>query len=126
MGRAPDLRSAPLHVFAGDAAEDEHPRVYSRDRGTHMKCILSGGTGFIGRGIVERLLRDHHYVAVWSRQPGLEKRSGVAAFTWDPLTGEPPLESVNAMDTVIHLAGEPVAQRWNAEVKRRIHDSRVY
>jgi hypothetical protein len=29
------------------------------------------------------------------------------------------------MDVVIHLAGEPVAQRWNAEVKRRILDSRV-
>jgi hypothetical protein len=26
---------------------------------------------------------------------------------------------------VIHLAGEPVAQRWNAEVKARIRDSRV-
>jgi hypothetical protein len=29
------------------------------------------------------------------------------------------------MDAVIHLAGEPVAQRWNADVKRRIRDSRV-
>jgi uncharacterized protein len=29
------------------------------------------------------------------------------------------------MDAVIHLAGEPVAQRWNEEVKRRIFDSRV-
>jgi uncharacterized protein (TIGR01777 family) len=29
------------------------------------------------------------------------------------------------MDAVIHLAGEPVAQRWNAEVKKRIRDSRV-
>jgi uncharacterized protein (TIGR01777 family) len=26
---------------------------------------------------------------------------------------------------VIHLAGEPVAQRWDAEVKRRIRDSRI-
>jgi len=90
-----------------------------------MKCIISGGSGFIGRGVVERLLRDHHYVAVWSRKPGLERRNGVAAFSWDPLAGEPPIESVNTMDTVIHLAGEPVAQRWNAQVKARIRDSRV-
>jgi uncharacterized protein (TIGR01777 family) len=27
-------------------------------------------------------------------------------------------------DAVIHLAGEPVAQRWTAEVKKRIRDSR--
>jgi uncharacterized protein len=29
------------------------------------------------------------------------------------------------MDAVIHLAGEPVAQRWNDAVKARIRDSRV-
>jgi hypothetical protein len=29
------------------------------------------------------------------------------------------------MDTVIHLAGESVAQRWSPEVKQRIRDSRV-
>lgn len=91
-----------------------------------MKCVISGGTGFIGRRIVDRLLRDEHYVGVWSRRPGKEKRAAVASFTWDPLQGEPPAESLNAMDAVIHLAGEPVAQRWNAEVKRRIRDSRVF
>jgi len=90
-----------------------------------MKCVISGGTGFIGRRIVERLLRDQHYVGVWSRQPGREKRAAVASFSWDPMQGEPPAESINTMDAVIHLAGEPVAQRWNAEVKRRIFDSRV-
>jgi uncharacterized protein (TIGR01777 family) len=90
-----------------------------------VKCIVSGGTGFIGRRIVERLLRDNHYVGVWSRRPGAEKRTAVASFSWDPLQGEPPDDSVNTMDAVIHLAGENVAQRWNAAVKARIRDSRV-
>src|ERR1700691_4888189 len=90
-----------------------------------MKCVVSGGTGFIGRRIVARLLQNHHYVGVWSRKPGLEKRTAIASFSWDPLQGEPPAESVNTMDAVIHLAGENVARRWNADVKRRIRDSRV-
>jgi len=90
-----------------------------------MKCIISGGTGFIGRRIVSRLLQNHHYVAVWSRKPGLEKRTAVASHYWDPLQGEPPAESVNAMEVVIHLAGETVAQRWTPEVKKRIRDTRV-
>jgi uncharacterized protein (TIGR01777 family) len=90
-----------------------------------MKCVISGGTGFIGRRIVDFLLRDQHYVGVWSRKPGKEQRAAVASFSWDPLREEPPAESLNTMDAVIHLAGEPVAQRWNDEVKQRIFDSRV-
>jgi hypothetical protein len=90
-----------------------------------MKCIVSGGTGFIGRRVVDRLLKNSHYVGVWSRKPGLDHRTAVATHSWDPLAGDPPLESLNGMDCVIHLAGENVAQRWTPEVKRRIHDSRV-
>ena len=94
-----------------------------------MKCIISGGTGFIGSRVVDRLLANTHYVGVWSRKPGLDNRTAVATHSWDPLAegdlGTPPLESLNGMDCVIHLAGETVAQRWTPEVKRRIHDSRV-
>src|SRR5690348_3406105 len=41
------------------------------------------------------------------------------------MNGTPPRESVENADVVIHLTGEPVAHRWNAEIKRRIRDSRV-
>jgi uncharacterized protein (TIGR01777 family) len=84
-----------------------------------MKCIVSGGTGFIGRRIVDRLAVGGYSVSVLSRRPA------AGAFAWDPLQGEPPIESVDGMDAVIHLAGEPVAQRWNGAVKQRIRDSRV-
>jgi uncharacterized protein (TIGR01777 family) len=90
-----------------------------------MKCIVSGGTGFIGKQLVNALLKDGHYVAIWSRKPGGETRTAVEAFRWDPLEGEPQEESLNGFDVVVHLAGESVAQRWNAEVKRKIRDSRV-
>jgi uncharacterized protein len=41
------------------------------------------------------------------------------------MTGEPSQESLTGIDAVIHLAGEPVAQRWTVAAKRRIRDSRV-
>lgn len=84
-----------------------------------MKCIVSGGTGFIGRRIVERLRGNGHSVAVWTRNPA------AGALAWDPLRGEPSDESLAGVDAVIHLAGETVAQRWNDEVRARIRDSRV-
>ena len=83
-----------------------------------MRCVISGGTGFIGRNIVARLRQDEHEVSVWSRK-------AATPFTWDPLQGEPSPGSLNKMDAVIHLAGEAVNQRWNVEVKRRIADSRI-
>ena len=90
-----------------------------------MKCIVSGGRGFIGRRVVDTLLRDGHYVAVWSREPNLEERDAVGSFYWDPLGAEPAEESLTRYDAVIHLAGEPVSQRWTAEAKQKIRDSRV-
>jgi hypothetical protein len=35
------------------------------------------------------------------------------------------LNSVPSVDAIVHLAGEPVAQRWTGEVKKRIYNSRV-
>src|SRR4051794_7166838 len=58
------------------------------------------------------------------RKPGMATQAGWAA--WNPVSGEPPAEAITNADVVIHLAGEPVAQRWNAEVKQRIRDSRVF
>src|ERR1700729_95285 len=83
-----------------------------------MKCVVSGGTGFIGRRIVDRFRAAGHSVDIWSRK-------SLATFHWDPLVGEPAVESLNGMDAVLHLAGETVAQRWNPAVKQRIADSRL-
>jgi uncharacterized protein (TIGR01777 family) len=90
-----------------------------------MKCIVSGGTGFIGRPLVDLLLAQGHYVGVYSRQPGKAARNAVATYLWDPLAGAPPEDSVHDMDAVLHLAGETVAQRWDPATKERIRASRV-
>jgi uncharacterized protein (TIGR01777 family) len=87
-----------------------------------MKCIVSGGTGFIGRRVVALLRAHGHTVAVWTRKPGV---GAAGQFVWDPLKGEPSEESLSGVDAVVHLAGETVAQRWDEEVKARIRDSRV-
>jgi hypothetical protein len=41
------------------------------------------------------------------------------------MKGPPPDDSLRDAEAILNLAGEPVAQRWNDEVKRRIRDSRV-
>jgi len=90
-----------------------------------MKVVLTGGTGFIGTALVPRLLASGHEVCLLGRKrPGSMPPS--TAFTaWPSLQQEPPVEGLRGADVVVHLAGEPVAQRWTPEVKRRIRQSRV-
>ncbi len=72
-----------------------------------MKVVVTGGSGFIGRAIAERLRASGHTVsAVSMRTP-------------------PGPETFLGCDAVVHLAGEPVAQRWTAAAKERIVNSRV-
>jgi uncharacterized protein (TIGR01777 family) len=91
-----------------------------------MNITLTGATGLIGTKLV-RALRDRgDGVTVLSRSP--EKAGanlGVEAVRWDPLAEPAPVAAREHRDAVVHLAGEPVAQRWNDDVKQRIRASRV-
>ncbi len=71
------------------------------------RVAITGGSGFIGRAIAERLRTNGHIVtAVSLRTP-------------------PRPEVFVGCDAVVHLAGEPVAQRWTTAAKERIVNSRV-
>lgn len=90
-----------------------------------MTVTVTGATGFLGRRVVEALRQDGHTVVALSRRTNVAFGPNVAVVYWDPMAGLPPDESLLRVDAVVHLAGEPVAQRWTPEVKRRIRDSRV-
>ncbi len=90
-----------------------------------MDIAISGASGLIGRRLLKTLAGQGHTPRVWSRHAGTNLPPGVAIAVWDPLKGEPPAESLKGVDAVIHLAGEPIAQRWTADARKRIRDSRV-
>ncbi len=69
-----------------------------------MIITFTGGGGFIGRALTGRLVAAGHQVHAFSRRSP---------------------EPLRVCDAVIHLAGEPIAQRWTPEAKRRIRESRV-
>jgi hypothetical protein len=66
-----------------------------------------------------------HRLHVLSRHAGTNLPAGVQLSVWDPLLGPAPEDALLDADAVLHLAGEPVAQRWTAAAKQRIRDSRV-
>jgi uncharacterized protein (TIGR01777 family) len=90
-----------------------------------VKITISGASGLIGRRLLKSLAAEGHSLQVLSRHAGTNLPGGVKLSSWDPARAEPPADSLRDADAVIHLAGEPVAQRWNDDVKRKIRESRV-
>lgn len=90
-----------------------------------MKITMTGATGLIGRRLMKILAAEGHSLHVLSRHAGTNLPAGVKLSAWDPMKGEPPADSLRDADAMIHLAGEPIAQRWDEELKRKIRDSRV-
>ncbi|HEV2350721.1 MAG TPA: TIGR01777 family oxidoreductase [Terriglobia bacterium] len=89
-----------------------------------MRALVTGATGFIGK----RLLRSLERPVVLTRKPDAAKKilGDVQPICWEPESGPPPPHAFEGVDTVFHLAGEPVAEgRWTREKKDRIRDSRV-
>jgi uncharacterized protein (TIGR01777 family) len=90
-----------------------------------VNITISGASGFIGRRLMKLLGGNGHSFHVLSRHAGTNLPVGARLSVWDPAKGPPPEEAFRGADAVIHLAGEPVAQRWTDEAKRRIRESRV-
>ncbi|NMO14706.1 TIGR01777 family protein [Pyxidicoccus fallax] len=92
-----------------------------------MKVAVTGASGFLGPGFVQRLLGRGHDVHVLARDIGRtlgRLPQGVTGSFFDAATPLAP-DALGGAEAVVHLAGEPVAQRWTKEAKHRIHDSRV-
>jgi uncharacterized protein (TIGR01777 family) len=92
-----------------------------------MRVTMTGATGLIGTKLVRELVARGDEVTVLSRNPAPAREAlrGSEVVEWSsPTTEAAPSHALDGRDAVVHLAGEPVAQRWNHDVKRRIIESR--
>ena len=88
-----------------------------------MKVVVTGGTGFLGKALLESLRADGHALTVLTRRPARTP----GEVQWTPESGIGPwIGAFEHADAVVNLAGEPIAEgRWTHERKRRILASRV-
>jgi uncharacterized protein (TIGR01777 family) len=90
-----------------------------------MRIVIAGGTGFLGRALLDSLGRDGHALTVLSRSAAGAGSPRIAAWSPDGSAG-PWAAAIDGADAVVNLAGESIAgRRWNAAQKQRILDSRV-
>ena len=94
-----------------------------------MRVLITGATGTIGLSLADALRARGDRVVAVSRDPERGQRvlgDGAEVHAWpEPTLAPPPPEAVAGVDAVVHLLGEPVAQRWTSEARDRIRDSRV-
>lgn len=87
-----------------------------------MRILITGASGFIGQQLVNSLRTDHELLLV-SRQPKLAARQ--LAVDNSKVIQLEQLDSLDNVDAIINLAGEPLAaKRWSEAQKRRISESR--
>jgi len=94
-----------------------------------VKVLIFGGTGFVGRNLIEEL-EDNQYqvfVVTRNREKYLESLANkVQLLEWDTVSSLSSIDKLPEMDIVINLAGESLAEkRWTSSVKEEIKDSRV-
>eukprot|EP00741_Cyanophora_paradoxa_P020249 tig00021238_g19543.t1 len=129
--RAPvDVRSS---AFRGEAVRSRHtaqtqlsrpaPRFFFIDC---RKVAVNGATGFVGKRLVRRLLKNGDEVVVLTRSPSRAASifgSSVRAINFDGAKDVPDLSGV---DVVINLGGASIADgRWSEARKKEIRESRV-
>ncbi|MFN3516336.1 MAG: TIGR01777 family oxidoreductase [Novosphingobium sp.] len=87
-----------------------------------LAILVTGGTGFVGRRLVEALAQGGHRVIVLSRNPdaaqGLPRKVRLVGSLDQIGPGE-------QIDAVVNLAGEPIANGlWTRAKRQRIIESR--
>jgi uncharacterized protein len=94
-----------------------------------VRVAVTGATGTTGRALVAALLGRGDSVVAFSRDASRARAalpSGVEAVSWaSPQDSLPPTAALEGVDGVVHLLGEPIAQRWSDSARREIRDSRV-
>ena len=92
-----------------------------------MRVLITGGTGMIGKALINSLLADGHKVWVLTRFPQAARLpEGVQGIGWDGRTTTGWGECMSRMDAVVNLVGERLSRwPWTKKQRQRFWNSRV-
>ncbi len=88
-----------------------------------MKVLITGGSGFIGQALCQRLIDAGHQPLVVSRAPDKAKKGLPAEVVMREQVSDFAAEGPEA---IVNLAGEPIAEgRWTEAKKKALIESRI-
>lgn len=86
-----------------------------------MRIAITGATGFVGVPLVAALRTEGHEVVVIGRR----RAGSTPDVAWDPEGGTIDRSALAGVEAVVHLAGEPIGERWTPARKAALRSSRV-
>ena len=91
-----------------------------------MKLLITGATGLVGLKLTKELRSAGHQIHyLTTRESAIKNEADYKGFLWDVKSMSIEAACLEGVDTIIHLAGESVFQRWTDEAKDRIMSSRI-
>jgi uncharacterized protein len=93
-----------------------------------MRVVITGGSGLIGGALARNLGAAGYDAVILTRSMSRvgQLPPGVRAQEWDGLTSKGWVSLLDEETSIVHLAGEGIADgRWTEDRKRRIRESRV-
>ncbi|WP_045219600.1 TIGR01777 family oxidoreductase [Desulfonatronum thioautotrophicum] len=92
-----------------------------------MHFFILGGTGFVGRHLINWLLQQGHKVEALGRNPKSLDRlpAGCEGVHGDPLQPGDWQTMAGQADVVINLVGRSIMTRWNDATRKEILETRV-
>jgi uncharacterized protein len=101
--------------------------TFSGNEAAEMKIFITGGTGFVGRGLTQGLIDAGHEVTLLTRslrkfgshppQIFLVEGNPAQKGVWQKYVGE--------NEAVVNLAGASIFSRWSEKKKRALRESRI-
>ncbi|PTM57981.1 TIGR01777 family oxidoreductase [Desmospora activa] len=91
-----------------------------------MNIVIAGGTGFIGKAIVNTFAKEGNHVYVLTRQKHADMEN-ITFIPWLSAASHPENKLRHrSIDAMINLAGDPINQgRWTKRKKEAILQSRI-
>ena len=92
-----------------------------------MNVLITGGTGFIGKQLIQMLLSQGYNVTNLSTQRNQERviSDHLQHVYWNPSSKEINKDLIPEIQAVIHLAGFSVANKWTTTNKALMVSSRI-